>query len=107
MLLTRLALTHFRNYRQLELDFAGPLALLRGHNAQGKTNLLEAIYLLGTLRSFRASKLGELMRWDVEAAGGNARVAGRVDTRGIERKHEVTIQAGKKVARLDLSLIHI
>ena len=32
MLLTRLALTHFRNYRQLELDFAGPLALLRGHN---------------------------------------------------------------------------
>ncbi len=101
MLLRALELTAFRNLADTVLEPGPQLNVLAGDNAQGKTNLLEAIYLLGTLRSFRASKLGELMRWDVEAAGGNARVAGRVDTRGIERKHEVTIQAGKKVARLD------
>ncbi|MCB0042422.1 MAG: AAA family ATPase, partial [Caldilinea sp.] len=48
MLLTHLSLTHFRNYRQLELDFTGPLVLLQGRNAQGKTNLLEAVYFLAT-----------------------------------------------------------
>ena len=63
MLLTRLALTHFRNYRQLELDFAGPLALLRGHNAQGKTNLLEAIFMLATSKPVHALNELEIVDW--------------------------------------------
>ena len=63
MLLTRLALTHFRNYRQLELDFAGPLALLRGHNAQGKTNLLEAIFMLATSKPVHALNEREIVDW--------------------------------------------
>ena len=47
MVLTHLSLTHFRNYRTLEIDFSGDLTLLQGENAQGKTNLLEAIYFSG------------------------------------------------------------
>ena len=43
----------FRNYARLDADFAPGFHLLLGDNAQGKTNILEAIYLMATLRSFR------------------------------------------------------
>ncbi|MFQ5617038.1 MAG: DNA replication and repair protein RecF, partial [Anaerolineales bacterium] len=51
MYLTRLSLINFRNYVRLVLDLPLGPALLRGDNAQGKTNLLEAIYFLATTRS--------------------------------------------------------
>jgi DNA replication and repair protein RecF len=51
--LARLKLRDFRNYTRLDADFAPGMHLLLGGNAQGKTNILEAIYLLATLRSFR------------------------------------------------------
>src|SRR5438105_10174370 len=51
--LARLRLRDFRNYARLDTDFAPGFHLLLGDNAQGKTNILEAIYLLATLRSFR------------------------------------------------------
>lgn len=53
MHLVHLRLRDFRNYARLDLDFGPGFHLLIGANAQGKTNLLEAIYLLATLRSFR------------------------------------------------------
>lgn len=53
MHLARLRLRHFRNYARLDVEFSPGLHLLIGANAQGKTNVLEAIYLLATLRSFR------------------------------------------------------
>lgn len=48
-----LRLRDFRNYARLDAEFAPGFHLLLGNNAQGKTNILEAIYLLSTLRSFR------------------------------------------------------
>lgn len=58
-----LALTDFRNYATLEAEFPpGPVVLL-GPNGQGKTNLLEAIYFLSLLRSFRTRQPRELLRW--------------------------------------------
>jgi DNA replication and repair protein RecF len=51
--LAHLRLRDFRNYARLDIDFTPGFHLLLGPNAQGKTNLLEAIYLLATLRSFR------------------------------------------------------
>src|SRR5437667_2773087 len=51
--LARLRLRDFRNYARLDADFAPGFQLLLGDNAQGKTNVLEAIYLMATLRSFR------------------------------------------------------
>jgi DNA replication and repair protein RecF len=51
--LAHLRLRDFRNYARLDVDFASGFHVLLGDNAQGKTNILEAIYLLATLRSFR------------------------------------------------------
>ncbi len=53
MHLAHLRLRDFRNYTRLDADFTPGFHLLLGSNAQGKTNILEAIYLLATLRSFR------------------------------------------------------
>jgi DNA replication and repair protein RecF len=53
--LARLRLRNFRNFTRLEAGFAPGFHLFLGENAQGKTNLLEAIYLLATLRSFRGA----------------------------------------------------
>ena len=55
MHLTHLSLTNFRNFTRLDLDVPGGTILLVGDNAQGKTSVLEAIYLLATLTSFHAS----------------------------------------------------
>ena len=53
MHLAHLRLRDFRNYARLDADFGPGFHLLLGDNAQGKTNLLEAIYLMATLRTFR------------------------------------------------------
>ena len=66
MRLAHLSLSHFRNYRHLELDLTGPLTLLQGQNAQGKTNLLEAIFYLATSRSVHAQAERELAESDPE-----------------------------------------
>ena len=63
MYLTHLSLTHFRNYTRLELDLSARVHVIRGDNAQGKTNLLEAIYYLATTRSPLTSTDRELIQW--------------------------------------------
>jgi DNA replication and repair protein RecF len=68
MELNRLELRNFRNYREAELDFAPGVNLIVGNNAQGKTNLLEAISYLGSGRSFRAQKTGEMIRFGADFA---------------------------------------
>jgi len=60
-----LQLTNFRNYAQVGLTLERGLNLIVGDNAQGKSNLLEAIYLLSTLRSSRASSDADLVRRDI------------------------------------------
>ena len=62
MHLVHLRLRDFRNYARLDADFAAGFHLLLGDNAQGKTNILEAIYLLATLRSFRGVGGGQMVR---------------------------------------------
>ena len=63
MFLSHLSLTHFRNYGRLDLDFSGPLTLFQGENAQGKTNLLEAIYFLATSKPVHALNEREVVGW--------------------------------------------
>lgn len=63
MRLTHLSLTNFRNYTRLELSLPERLTVFQGSNAQGKTNLLEAIHLLATGRSPRAIAERELINW--------------------------------------------
>src|SRR6185312_7750308 len=58
----QLRLRDFRNYGRLDLEFSPGFHLLLGNNAQGKTNILEAIYLLATLRSFRGVASSQMVR---------------------------------------------
>lgn len=62
MHLAHLRLRDFRNYARLDANFTPGFHLLLGHNAQGKTNILEAIYLLATLRSFRGVGGAQMIR---------------------------------------------
>src|SRR3989344_3134740 len=62
MQLKTLYLHNFRNYAEAEIHFGPRLNIICGDNAAGKTNLLEAVYLLSTGRSFRTQHLSELIR---------------------------------------------
>lgn len=68
MNLNNIELRDFRNYRQLTLDFDPGVNLIVGNNAQGKTNLLEAVIYLGSGKSFRTQKSGELVRFGADFA---------------------------------------
>ncbi len=76
MQLTRVRLSNFRNYAELNLDPAPGLNVFVGANAQGKSNLLEAIAMLGTGKSFRTSRDSDLVREGLELAvvSGEARI---------------------------------
>ena len=63
MRLEQISLRDFRNYETLQLSFDPGVNLIVGDNAQGKTNLLEAIAYLGSGKSFRAQKTGEMIRF--------------------------------------------
>ncbi|GAB4152190.1 MAG: DNA replication/repair protein RecF [Cyanobacteria bacterium J069] len=62
MFLRSLHLRQFRNYRDQAVSFAAPKTILVGDNAQGKSNLLEAVELLATLRSHRSSRDRDLVQ---------------------------------------------
>ncbi len=92
MRLNHLSLANFRNYVRLELDLPDRITVIQGANAQGKTNLLEAIHLLATGRSPRAGAERELLNWlALEGALPYARLLGEVG-------------AGKELQRLELVL---
>ena len=83
MNITELSLRNFRNYEEVSLELDPGVNLIVGSNAQGKTNLLEAIGYLGSGRSFRAQKTGEMLRFGSEFAD----IAGTVFSQ--ERKQTI------------------
>ncbi len=86
MYLSRLSLTNFRNIREMDLDLPPTPIVLVGSNAQGKTSILESIYLLAVARSFRAENDREVVNWEAAAETSHAMVAGIVERKaGRER----------------------
>ncbi len=63
MFIKSLKLKNFRNYTDINLDFNSDKILIIGKNAQGKTNLLEAVYYLSALDSLRANNDSDLIKW--------------------------------------------
>jgi len=77
MHLAHLRLRDFRNYPRLDIDFAPGFHVLMGDNAQGKTNVLEAIYLTATLRSFRGVGGSQMVRHGQKGYFVGARIVGQ------------------------------
>lgn len=99
--LRRLTLTDFRSYERTEIVFDGRPVAIAGENGAGKTNLLEAVSLIGPGRGLRSARLDELPR--IGGAGGWA-VSARVDDAGDERSFGVGAHASKperRVCRID------
>jgi DNA replication and repair protein RecF len=90
--LTRLSVFQFRNFDRQEIRFSAGTNLFIGRNGQGKTNLLEAIYLLGYGRSFRTS----LPRDCIQHGQKDAAVEGTVQRGGLTRDLKVLISAAEK-----------
>ncbi len=97
MRLLSLQVDDFRNLQRADLSPSAGATVLIGANGQGKTNLLEALYLLVTLRPLRAQRLGELVRFGCE----RARVVGRMELSGAERELAVEVTAGGREAFVD------
>ena len=68
MIVKSIELLNFRNYRELSLLLDERTNIFYGDNAQGKTNILEAVYLSGTTRSHRGSRDRDLIRFGEEEA---------------------------------------
>lgn len=68
MVIEALDLQNYRNYELLSMKFSDKTNILYGDNAQGKTNILEAIYVAGTTKSHRASKDREIIAFNSEEA---------------------------------------
>ena len=68
MRLNKLYLKNYRNYEELNIEFSKNLVIFLGENAQGKTNLLESIYVLAMTRSHRTSSEQELIGWNDDQA---------------------------------------
>src|SRR5512144_3088400 len=97
MILKKLYTSSFRNLEQIELSFGDRFNILYGNNAQGKTNLLESIYLLGTMKSFRLARNSELVQWGAT----HGLLKGWVEKDGVIREVSLLLEKEGKKARVD------
>ena len=112
MWLLELEADRLRNLKEVSLGLSSKMTALVGRNGQGKTSLLEAVYLLSTGRSFQTRRNEDLIHWD----GGPLRVSGTVEGRlgkqnlglvleGGERKlliNQATVELDQFLGRLDV-----
>ncbi|MDP4171267.1 MAG: DNA replication/repair protein RecF [Bacillota bacterium] len=93
MYIEQLSLRNYRNYEELNLEFDNNVNVFLGENAQGKTNVMESIYVLAMAKSHRTSNDKELIRWDEDYA----KIEGRIQKqRGSIPMQLVISKKGKK-----------
>jgi DNA replication and repair protein RecF len=95
--LRALSVDRFRNLHPQHVEPGTRFNVIAGDNGQGKTNLLEAIYLAGTLRSFRAVRGDEMIAWGETGCEVRARVV----RAGIERVYRVGLGGARRLVELD------
>ena len=92
MFLDRLALTNYRNHKDLKVEFSSEISLITGLNGSGKTNILEAIHFLSTTKSFRA-------KYDIDLITHNedfALVKAKIKKNGTTEDLEIQVVKSKK-----------
>ena len=101
MILTNLKLKNFRNYDELDLNFNKKINIFIGNNAQGKTNILESIYVLSLTKSHRTNKDIYLIKKDSLFT----KIIGTVKENEKSSKYEILInEKGKRVSINDRPL---
>lgn len=91
MIIKSLELENFRNYKNLNIVFDKGVNILYGDNAQGKTNILEAIYVSATTKSHKGSKDKEIINFDNE----EAHIKTLLDKEGLERRVDMHLRKSK------------
>lgn len=86
-----MSLQNYRNYKTLCLDFDPNTNIFYGDNAQGKTNILEAVYVSGTTKSHRSSKDRELICFSEE----EAHICTLMERKGIEHKIDMHLRKNR------------
>ncbi|MSP26134.1 MAG: DNA replication and repair protein RecF [Myxococcales bacterium] len=99
--LTRLRITQFRNLDSLRIEPCPGVNVISGNNGAGKTSILEAIYFAATSRSFRTSRLQELVNHAASGAGVSARFAEQWPTGPLVREQSATLAHGTRTLKLD------
>ncbi len=97
MRLQRLAAERFRNLAPLDLSLDAPFVVLWGPNGQGKTNALEAVHLLATLKPLRGRRIRDLIQWGHRDGG----VAATIHHDGIAMPYRVDLASTGRTAWLD------
>ena len=102
MKINSIILENFRKYKNLELDFDDSRNIIVGENAQGKTNLVEAIYLTAFARSFRTNNSSDLIMF----GENSARVSTDLTSEDIDKNINIIIRNdGKKMIKKDGKVI--
>jgi DNA replication and repair protein RecF len=95
--ISSLSVREFRNLARVDMDLGPYFNVVSGENGQGKTNLLESVYVLATSKSFRTARTTEL----VQFGGQAATVRAVVNDAGDEREQSVGISRGVRTVRID------
>ena len=102
MKINSIILENFRNYKNLELDFDESRNIIVGENAQGKTNLVEAIYMTAFARSFRTNNSADMIMF----GESSARVSTDITSEEIDKNINIVIRSdGKKMIKKDGKVI--
>ena len=97
MYLKKIELKNFRNYQEEEVVFHNRVNIITGKNAQGKTNLIESLYILSLGKSFRTSRDAEMIGFGLEFC----RVKGTAEKEDHELEVEISINSEGKIIKID------
>ena len=91
MIVKKVELSNFRNYKLLKLDLDEKTNILYGNNAQGKTNILESIYVCSTTKSHRTNRDAELINLD----SGEAHIKLYLEKNNREQRIDIHLRKNK------------
>ena len=97
MVINGLTLKDYRNYPDFEIEFTPGINYFYGNNGQGKTNLIEALYFITHLRSFRTSKIPDLHRYSTNIS----HIRSNIQKQGVQHSVGIALCGNKKKVLMD------